>query len=306
MNCQKYIKEAIRCLEVELTKSGLTLRGKPSTPMQLNYRAELDVSPLLDHDQANYYASLIGILCWAVELGRINIFIKVSLLSSFLAQPRVGHMEQVLHIFAHFKHHEQSNVVFDPRTVDWDESQIPKYDWTEFYKDAQESIPPNAPPSARGNPAQMNIFVDADHAGYHVMRRSHTVILLYLNRSPVMWFCKAQSTIESSTFGSEFVAMRIAVDLIESLRYKLRMFGIPLQGTANVFCDNKSAVNNSTVPTSTLKKKHNSIAYHHVHEAVAASIIRIAKVHSKEDLANMLTKLLSAVDLKCIVQRILW
>jgi hypothetical protein len=151
MSCQKYIEEAICCLEVELTKLGLTLRGKPNTPMQLNYRPELDVSPLLDHDQVNYYASLIGILHWTVELGRINIFINVSLISSFLGQPRVGHMEQVLHIFAYLKHHKQSNLVFDPHTVDWDESQFQKYDWTEFYKVAQESIPPNAPP-ARRNP----------------------------------------------------------------------------------------------------------------------------------------------------------
>ncbi len=260
---------------------------------------------MLDPDQANYYASLIGTLRWAVELGRIDIFVNVSLLSSFLAQPRVGHMEQVLHIFAYLKHHEQSNLVFDPRVVDWDESQFQKFDWTDFYKDACESIPPNAPPP-RGNPVQMNVFVDADHAGNRVTRRSHTGILLYLNRAPVMWFCKAQSTVESSTFGSEFVAMRIAVDLIESARYKLRMFGIPLEGTANVFCDNKSVVTNSTVPTSTLKKKHNSIAYHRVREAVAASIIRIAKVHSKENLADLLTKPLPAIDLKHMVQRILW
>jgi hypothetical protein len=60
------------------------------------------------------------------------------------------------------------------------------------------------------------------------------------------------------------------------------------------------------VPTSTLKRKHNSIAYHRVCEAVAASIIRIAKVHSKENLADILTKLLSAADLKGIAQRILW
>jgi hypothetical protein len=81
----------------------------------------------------------------------------------------------------------------------------------------------------------MNVFVDADHAGNQVTRRSHTGILLYLNCAPIMWYSKARSTVELSTFGSEFVAIRIAVDLIESIRYKLRMFGVPLQGTANVF-----------------------------------------------------------------------
>ena len=111
---------------------------------------------------------------------------------------------------------------------------------------------------------------------------------------------------ESSTFGSEFVAMRIAVEMIEALRYKLRMMGVPLEGAANVFCDNKSVVTNATIPTSTLQKKHNSIAYHRVREAVAAGTLRIAKVHSKENLADLLTKPLGASDLKALIQKILW
>jgi hypothetical protein len=305
MNCQHYIKEAIRCLEVELNKSGMTLKGKPNTPMQTSYRPELDVSPLLDPDQANYYASLIGILRWAIELGRIDIYIDVSLLSSHLAQPRVGHMQQVLHIFAYLKCHEQSTIVFDPNPIVWDECQFQKYDWKEFYGDITEPIPPNAPPP-RGNAVQINAFVDADHAGNKLTRRSQTGILIYLNRAPILWYSKAQNTVESSTFGSEFIAMRIGVEMIEALRYKLRMFGIPIEGPANVFCDNKSVVTNSTIPTSTLKKKHNSIAYHRVRESVAANIIRIAKVHSKENLADLFTKPLGASDLKYLVQRILW
>jgi hypothetical protein len=99
MNSQHYIKEAIRCLEAELQKSGKMLIGKPKVPFQHGYRPELDTSPLLDDDQANYYASLIGVLRWAVELGRIDIHIHVALLSSYLAQPRLGHLQQVLHIF---------------------------------------------------------------------------------------------------------------------------------------------------------------------------------------------------------------
>ena len=61
---------------------------------------------------------------------------------------------------------------------------------------------------------------------------------------------------ESSTFGSEFVAARIARDLIIALRIKLRiklrMFGVPIKGPANVFCDNQGVVNNFQTPESTL------------------------------------------------------
>ena len=86
--------------------------------------------------------------------------------------------------------------------------------------------------------------------------------------------------------------MRIAVELIESLRYKLRMFGIPIDGPTNVYCDNEAVTKNSIFPESTLKKKHNSIAYHRTQEAVAAGTIRVTKEDGKTNLADVLTKLL--------------
>ncbi len=84
------------------------------------------------------------------------------------------------------------------------------------------------------------------------------------------------------------------------------MLGIPIEGPANVFCDNKSVVTNSTIPTSTLKKKHNSIAYHRVREAVASNILRIAKVKTEENLADILTKPLGSTKLHAMIQKILW
>ncbi len=84
------------------------------------------------------------------------------------------------------------------------------------------------------------------------------------------------------------------------------MFGIPIDGPANVFCDNKSVVTNSTIPDSTLKKKHNSIAYHRVREAVASGTLRIAKVLSKSNNADLLTKPLPGPDLCAMVGSILW
>jgi hypothetical protein len=86
--------------------------------------------------------------------------------------------------------------------------------------------------------------------------------------------------------------MRIAVELTEALRYKLRMFGIPLDGPTNVFCDNEAVTKNVRIPESTLKKKHNAIAYHRAREAVAAGTIRVAKEDGVTNLADVLTKLL--------------
>ena len=58
---------------------------------------------------------------------------------------------------------------------------------------------------------------------------AHTGVILYINRAPIIWYSKRQNTVESSTFGSEFIAMKIAVELIEGLRYKLRMMGVPIK-----------------------------------------------------------------------------
>ena len=98
---------------------------------------------------------------------------------------------------------------------------------------------------------------------------------------------------EAATFGSEFVTLRICKEMIVALRYKLRMFGIPIKGPANVFCDNCSIVKNISIPESTLMKKHNAINYHAVQEAVAAGILQVGKEDSEMNLADLLTKVLT-------------
>jgi hypothetical protein len=67
---------------------------------------------------------------------------------------------------------------------------------------------------------------------------------------------------ENSCFGSEMIAQKQAVDMIEGLTYKLRMMGIPIDGVTNIFCDNEAAINSVANPESTLKKKHNQISWH--------------------------------------------
>jgi hypothetical protein len=305
LSSSQYVKEAIKNVEAELAKSNLRLPGKASTPMPLNYRPELDTSPLLTDEAVNYYQSQISILRWAVELGRIDIYIDTALLSQHLVHPRQGHLEAIYHIYSYLKKHERCTMVFDDAPVIFGEADFPVFEWTDFYGDVKESIPPNAP-EPRGNPVQTTAFVDANHAGNQVTRRSHTGILIYCNSAPIVWYSKAQATVETSTFGSEFVALRIAVELIEALRYKLRMLGVPIEGPTNVLCDNKSVVTNSTEPSSVLKKKHNSICYHRVREAVAAQVIRIAHIPTGQNLADMFTKPLGGCKLHEFCKKILY
>ena len=161
-------------------------------------------------------------------------------------------------------------------------------------------------PEPRGKEVVTSCFVDADHAGCKATRRSHTGVVLMVNRAPIMFYSKRQSTVETSTFGSEIVALRIAIEMIEGLRYKLRMMGVPITGATNVFCDNDSVVKNTTRPESMLKKKNQAICYHKARESIAAGTIRIAKEKSETNLADLLTKMLSGEKLRDLASRLLW
>jgi hypothetical protein len=305
MSSSLYVKRAIDDVETELAKIDKRLPTKCTAPMSGGYRPECDQSAELEAERTSYYQGLIGILRWMCELGRIDLLVPVSMLSRYLMGPRVGHLEQAFHIFGYLKAHPRSTVVFDDTEPSFDERRFRKCDWAEFYPDAAEAIPPNMP-EPRGRGISMTCFVDADHAGCRVTRRSHTGVLLYVNRAPIIWHSKRQNTVETSTFGSEFVAMKTAIELTEGLRYKLRMMGVPINGPTSVFCDNSAVVVNTSAPESTLKKKHNAIAYHRAREASAAGTIRICKEDGDTNLADVLTKLMAGPRLKLLLSFILW
>ena len=63
-------------------------------------------------------------------------------------------------------------------------------------------------------------------------RRSHSGIIIYVNNALIIWYSKRHNTVEASIFGLEFVAIRITIDMIEALRYKLRFFEITVEGPA--------------------------------------------------------------------------
>ena len=119
--------------------------------------------------------------------------------------------------------------------------------------------------------------------------------------APIIWFSKRQNTVEASTFGSEFVAMRVLVEMLIALRYKLRMFGVPIDGPWNVFCDNESVTKRTMRAESALKKKHLSILYHQSREAVACGVMLVFFERSASNHADLFTKVLNHIDRKRIM-----
>jgi hypothetical protein len=305
MSATEYVKHAIKEVSRELTLQGAYLPKRVETPLSSGYRPELDVSAELDDERTNYYQGLTGVLRWIVELGQIDLIVQVSLLSRFMVSPREGHLQQCYHKFAYLKQFNRSKLVFDNGDPTFEDAYFHVCDWSEYYPNASEPIPPNMP-EALGHAVSTTCYVDADHAGCRVTRHLQTGIIIYVQKAPVIWYSKRQNTVESATSGSEFIALKTAIDQVDALRYKLRMFGIPLNGPTSAFCDNEAVVKNAVYAESTLKHKHTSIAYHRCREAQAAKYVQIGYERGENNPADILTKLLSGPRMRALLRRLFY
>ena len=303
----QYVKSAVDNVETYLKKRGKALPARVSTPLSSNYRPELDTSEELNPDDAAYFQSLIGILRWMVELGRVDVCTEVSMLSSHLALPREGHLQELFHIFGYLKKHHNAEMPFDPTLPEMDMEQFPLHDWSmSIYGQVEEELPPNMP-KPLGQEMVMRVFIDSDHAGESLTRRSRTGFIVYLNKAPIYWMSKKQTSCETSTFGSEFCAMKQGTEYARGLRYKLRMLGIPCSEPTFVYGDNQSVLANTTVPASQLKKKSNSIAYHFVREGSARDEWRTTYIRTDENPADLFTKPLSSGEKRSrFIRSMLW
>ena len=223
ISSDKYCAAAVANVTDVLGKKGLRLPSKCATPLANNCRPEIDVTPELKADSLQYYQELVGLLRWAVEIGRVDILLEVSMMSAHLALTSDGHLEQVIHMFGYLKSHKKFRLMFDSDHPQISLTRFKSYDWFKIYRDAKEGISGNMP-EPRGLPMSTSAFVDTDLVGDKSNRRSQTRVLIFFNKYPIYWYSKRQPTVELSTFGAEFRGMKKAVELTEALRYKLRMF----------------------------------------------------------------------------------
>ena len=167
-----------------------------------------------------------------------------------------------------------------------------KFDWEDFYPDACEPITLDTK-RPRGKSVLTHCFVDVNHAGENITRRSMTGILILCNRYPIIWHSNRQNGVETSTFGSAFTVMNNSAELIGEVRYKLRMFGVPIDISNKILYDNEAVYKNASTPKSKLRKKHHSTSHQMIKEAVASGAYRMAKEDTEINLSYLFTKVIT-------------
>ena len=174
-------------------------------------------------------------------------------------------------------------MVFDPTYTDINLSSLKEYEWKKFYAMSRKTIHGNTH-SPIGKDAELILFIYSDHAGDTVTQKSRTWIFTFLNITPVSWYSKKKSTIETSVFSTEFVAMKVGMETVRGLRYNICMIGIPSPKYING--DKMSVIHNIQRSGTTLKKNSNHFYYHTVNESVAMGesltghIIILTPVHT--------------------------
>ena len=228
-------------------------------PLEEKDHPKLDTSDLCAEDDVVKYQSLLGAMQWCISLCRMDIALAVMTLRRFRVAGLMDHSEH----------------------------SVPTHDWMySVYGDVTEELPHNMP-TPKGKPVQTTTYVDANLYHDYSTGRSVTGVLHFLNQTPIEWFSKHQNTVETVTYGSEFTAARSATEQIIDLRYALRMFGAPILDSAWMFGDNQSVITSSTIPHSTLSKRHNALSYHRVREAIAAGILHFHQDRWEADLRRL-------------------
>ena len=263
---------------------------KSRPPLEGGDHPELDTSELCDEHQTKQFQTLIGQLQWLISLGRFDIAVHVMSLSRFRAQPRKGHLDRAKRIVGYLLFLPDGAIRFRTGELDFSSLRDQEYDWTRtVYSGACEQIPHDIP-KPLGKHVQTTHYVDANLHHDLATGKAVTAVLHFLNQTPIDAYTKRQSTVETATYGSEFVAARTAVDQIIDIRTTLRYLGVPIRDMSYMFGDNRSVVTSSTIPNSTISKRHHFASYHRVREAIAAKFISFHWKDGKSNPADILSK----------------
>ena len=284
---KKYIEKMLNAYE---RMFGGPPKQNVTSPLEKGDHPELDTSDLLDSEGVSKYQSLIGSLQWAITIGRFDIATAVMTMSSFRAAPRKGHMERVKRIYGYLS--KMRHACIRVRTEEPDYSDLPdfNFDWDQsVYGSPKEMIPDDAP-EPLGNFVTTTHFVDANLMHCMVTGKSVTGCLHLVNKTPIDAFSKKQATVETATYGSEFVAARTCVEQIIDLRLTLRYLGVPLREKSYMFGDNQSVVDSSNNVHAKLHKRHTMLSFHRVREAVASSMLLFSHIYGETNPADILSK----------------
>ena len=164
---------------------------------------------------------IIGCAQWAVTRGRFDVQYATNTLARYAAAPRQGHLDRALRMMGYLKYYSRATIFMDPGEPNFEGIKFVRHDkWVDMYPDTEE-YKSEVPPEAKNKTLlKLTVLADATNGSCYITRRSVTGYMGMIGRAIVKTYSKRQNTVETSTYGSELVAMRIAMEALLELRFK--------------------------------------------------------------------------------------
>jgi len=232
-------------------------------------------------------------LQWVITISRADVCYATSSLSPFSVAPREGHLSHVLRVWGYLKKYPNSAIKIDssPFKGKPNIKQKEVFNFAAQYSYAVEEMDKNFP-KPLGEELDINIFFDSDHGHDRKTGRSISGIIVYVGNTPIIWKSRRQGAVQTSTYGAELCAMRMAAEEAITICYMFRSFGIRVSSPKSTMGDNEGTIIMATTPECALKRKHVALSYHFVREQTAVSTVNPQKIDGKDNMADLLTKAL--------------
>lgn len=247
-------------IERVIERFGMQNAKSVVTPLAPHFRLSGKQSPTTAEQKAHMdrvpYASAVGSLMYAMVCTRPDISQAVSVVSRFMANPGKTHWEAVKWVLRYLKGTADMCLCFC------------------------------------GNTCQVSGFVDSDYAGDLDRRRSTTGYVFNIHGAPVSWRSMLQATVALSTTEAEYMAMAEGVKEALWLWGLLGDLGIE-QDCVNLWCDSQSAIHLAKNQVHHARTKHIDVRYHFVRDVIEEGDVSLMKVHTNENPADMLTKVVT-------------
>ncbi|KAH9687883.1 Integrase catalytic domain-containing protein [Citrus sinensis] len=210
------------------------------------------------------YANAVGCLMYAMVLIRPDISHVVSVVSRYMATPGNEHWKAVKWIMRYLSGTLSCGLVYGKN---------------------------------KGSCEGLLGFVDSDYAGDLDRRRSLTGYMFLFNGCLVNWKATLQYVVALSTTEAEYTAATEAVKEALWLQGLMRELGVKKK-TVTVYCDSSSALHLCRNPAHHERTKHIDIKFHFIRNEVSKGAVKMSKVHTYENPADMLTKVVTTAKFK--------
>ncbi|VDB91614.1 unnamed protein product [Peniophora sp. CBMAI 1063] len=252
-----------------LQRFGMADATPVRTPLPAGLVLQKSTEPV-DYERRKLYQSIVGSLMWAAIASRPDFAYHVTRLSQYCSNPSSDHLAAVKHVLKYVKGTVDLRLRYDGRAERLD----------------------------------LHGYCDSNHAEDRDDRHSISAFVFMMSGGAIAWLSRKQSIVAQSTAEAEYIAMAEAAKQIQWYTNLCEELGLPDPTPVNLQCDNRAALLTATNPVVGRNMKHVHLRYHYIREAIESRLVKAVPVPSADNLADLLTKALTADTLSQLSGRL--